>query len=174
MCIKLEWSWNISQQGGYGCGVHYAQMLPHHNHVAPAFQVLHFKVTSTPPGHLTQLATCVRRCFHGVGQSHDRRPFAPHVTIMKTSKLPHRQHGVYIDPALYEEIQDVHTHLGPVEVDCVHLCSMARPSGSYYPVVASMCLDEGGEVFVEEPWRARWGAWDETCREEWEETMMAN
>lgn len=69
---------------------------------------------------------------------------------------------------MYAGVQDV--AVGPVEVDSVQLCSMARGARGYYPVVASLCL-HGGEVIVGEQWAVRFGQWQERCRTEYEQVL---
>ena len=125
--------------------------------------VLFFNIASEPPDHMGVLAQTVRSVFAGVGSAHDRRPFTPHLTVMKASRMPRDQGGTgprgTIEKALYEEIAG--GQVGPCRVDSLQLCSMARqPDDGYYPVVASLCL-EVGEVTVCDGWRARFGAWRE-------------
>lgn len=115
--------------------------------------VLFFKVASEPPDHLGGLARATRSVFAGVGRAHDRRPFTPHATVMKTSRMP----GAGIAAALYEECAGLHVE--PLSVSSLQLCSMARPTdAAYYPVIASLCLDVG-EVVVGDEWALRFGSW---------------
>lgn len=122
--------------------------------------VLFFNVDSEPPDHLHALARAVRSVFAGVGGAHDRRPFAPHATVMKTSRIPRGSGGLSrgMEEALYASCAGL--EVGPLRVDSLQLCSMARDAGCYYPVVASLCL-EVGEVTVGRQWGARFGLWQQ-------------
>lgn len=103
---------------------------------------------------LTKLATCVQNEFVNEGlMEPEQRPFTPHVTIAKMSKVPPKARKKVLGATkfpteAYEEHLNVNA--GEVQASNVQLCSMDLPPGDsgYYHIhsVFELCNQEVGTV----------------------------